>query len=108
MATVLPGLGVKAPLEFADRSALVVGLVAALAHVARGRPLLIAIDDLPWLDDTSTEVLAAVASAFAAVPILLDEAISVDWGVNRTEGRVIDIVDPAGRVTAVNSVRRCA
>jgi len=71
VATVLPGLGVKAPLEFADRSALVVGLVAALAHVARGRPLLIAIDDLPWLDDTSTEVLAAWASGFADVPILL-------------------------------------
>ncbi|HJX68091.1 MAG TPA: MarR family transcriptional regulator [Candidatus Limnocylindrales bacterium] len=31
---------------------------------------------------------------------LLDEAIAADWGVSRTEGRVIDIVDRAGRITA--------
>jgi DNA-binding MarR family transcriptional regulator len=31
---------------------------------------------------------------------LLDEAIAAFWGINRTEGRVIDIVDRAGRITA--------
>lgn len=31
---------------------------------------------------------------------VLDEAISEDWGVNRTEGRVLDIVERAGRITA--------
>lgn len=31
---------------------------------------------------------------------LLDEALSAFWGINRTEGRVIDIVDRAGRITA--------
>lgn len=31
---------------------------------------------------------------------LLDEAIAAYWGINRTEGRVIDIVDRAGRITA--------
>ncbi len=31
---------------------------------------------------------------------LLDEAIAAYLGINRTEGRVIDIVDRAGRITA--------
>jgi DNA-binding SARP family transcriptional activator/tetratricopeptide (TPR) repeat protein len=71
VATILPGLGVRPHLEFSDRSALVVALVAALARLARGRPALIAIDDLPWLDEASTEVVAAMASAFPDLPILL-------------------------------------
>jgi DNA-binding MarR family transcriptional regulator len=31
---------------------------------------------------------------------LLDEALAAYWGINRTEGRVIDIVDRAGRISA--------
>ncbi len=31
---------------------------------------------------------------------LLDEALAAYWGINRTEARVIDIVDRAGRITA--------
>jgi DNA-binding MarR family transcriptional regulator len=31
---------------------------------------------------------------------LLDEAVATYWGINRTEGRVIDIVERAGRITA--------
>jgi len=71
VATILPGLGVSPHLEFSDRSAFVVALVAALGRLSRGRPALIAVDDLPWLDEASTEVLAAVASAFVDVPILI-------------------------------------
>ncbi|MGD0020319.1 MAG: AAA family ATPase, partial [Candidatus Limnocylindrales bacterium] len=71
LATILPGLGVRPHLQFSERSALVAALVAALARLARGRPALIAIDDLPWLDEASTEVLSAIASGFPDVPILL-------------------------------------
>ncbi|MGD0020515.1 MAG: AAA family ATPase [Candidatus Limnocylindrales bacterium] len=71
VATILPGLGVSPHLEFADRSAFVVALVAALVRVARPRPLLIAIDDVPWLDEASAEVVGVIASAFSDVPILL-------------------------------------
>jgi DNA-binding SARP family transcriptional activator/tetratricopeptide (TPR) repeat protein len=71
LATLLPGLEVRPHLEFSDRSAFIVALVAALARVARKRPLIMAIDDLPWLDEASTEVAASLASAFPDVSILL-------------------------------------
>ena len=47
LATLLPALGIDPQLTFADRSALVAGLVSAVEHLARARPLFVAIDDLP-------------------------------------------------------------
>ena len=50
-----------------------------------------------------SELAAAVVEEIRGWQVdqdLLDEAIAAYWGINRTEGRVIDIVDRAGRITA--------
>ncbi len=96
VATLLPGLGVSPHLEFADRSALVMALVAALARVARARPMLVAIDDLPWLDEASTEVLSAAASAFPDVPILIAVAYRDEEPVSAHAATMLDALRRSG------------
>ena len=71
LATLVPGLGIEPRLAFTDRSAFVAALASAVDHVARARPLCLAIDDLPWLDPSSLELLGAVVSGMPASPILL-------------------------------------
>jgi DNA-binding SARP family transcriptional activator/tetratricopeptide (TPR) repeat protein len=90
VATILPGLGVSPHLQFSDRSALVVALVAALTRLARGQPALIAIDDLPWLDEASIEVLSAIASGFPDVPILLAVTYRDEESVPGTAAAILD------------------
>ncbi len=70
LTTLVPGLG-RGALRFAARPALVTGLVAAVDRIARSGPLMIAIDDIRWLDDPSREVLRAIASGLPDRPILL-------------------------------------
>lgn len=70
VATLVPGL-LADRLEFQDRGALVSALVAALVEFARSCPIVISIDDLPWLDDSSLTLLAALVAGGAGSPILI-------------------------------------
>ena len=71
MAAVAPGLGLQGTITFADRAALLEALACALAEAARERPLLLAIDDAPWLDASTLELLERVVANPAHVPILV-------------------------------------
>jgi DNA-binding SARP family transcriptional activator/tetratricopeptide (TPR) repeat protein len=68
---LVPHLSSVPGLVFEDRTALVSGLVGAIGQIARRRPLCIAIDDLPWLDAASLEVVTAALSGLADVGILI-------------------------------------
>jgi DNA-binding SARP family transcriptional activator/tetratricopeptide (TPR) repeat protein len=70
-AALLPGLNAVPHLAFAERSALQVALVAAMARLVRGTPRLIAIDDLPALDEASIELLGSIATALERQPVLI-------------------------------------
>lgn len=78
IATVAPDLGLRPGVAFAERPALVAALVAALERVAQQCPLVIAIDDLPWLDPASYEVLDAIISGLAQVPVLIAGTVRDD------------------------------
>ncbi len=71
VATLLPGLGVPPALVFSARPALVEALVLAVRRLARERPLFIAIDDLPWVDEATLELLGLLVAGAADVPILV-------------------------------------
>ncbi len=71
MATVAPGIGVSALVPFLDRSALIDALVLAMECAARGRPLLLAIDDIPWLDGSTLEILQRLLAGLARARILI-------------------------------------
>ena len=67
LTTLVPGLG-RGSLRFAAQPALVTGLVAAIDRIARSGPLMLAIDDVSWLDDPSRDVLRAIALRPAGPP----------------------------------------
>jgi DNA-binding SARP family transcriptional activator/Tfp pilus assembly protein PilF len=71
LATLIPGFDLGPPLKFEDRSAFVAALVQLVEHLARSRPLVVAIDDLPWLDPSSLELLGTVVAGLADAPILV-------------------------------------
>lgn len=71
VATLVPGMETAGRLPFEDRSALVAALYLALGRIARDRPLLIAVDDLAWLDDASADVIEAIGAVLPAAPILV-------------------------------------
>ena len=81
LATVLPGLGLVPALPFEERPALTAALASALERLTRRRPVCLALDDLPWLDAPSLEVLGLVLAGVDA-PLLLavtfrdDEAVA--------------------------------
>jgi DNA-binding SARP family transcriptional activator/tetratricopeptide (TPR) repeat protein len=86
ITTLAPGVG-RGSLRFAAQDALVTGLVAAVDRVTGDRPLLIAVDDVAWLDDPSKEVLRAVASGLPDRPILLAVTFRDDERSTRAEAR---------------------
>lgn len=69
LTTLAPGIG-RGSLRFAARPALVTAVVAAVDRIAARGPMLIAIDDLQWLDAASKEVLQAIVSGLADRPVL--------------------------------------
>ncbi|HEY5628071.1 MAG TPA: AAA family ATPase, partial [Candidatus Limnocylindrales bacterium] len=71
LASACPGLGIKPAIAFSERAALVDALVLALERIARAAPLVIAIDDLPWLDDATVELLQHVLARLPHTPILI-------------------------------------
>jgi len=72
LATRLPGLTV-APLSGSEREQrrLFQALIEFFVHQAAGAPLLVVLEDLHWSDDSSLELLPALARRIAAQPILL-------------------------------------
>ena len=70
VGTLIPALAPQR-LDFQDRPALVAALVAAFVELARDRPVVIAIDDVPWLDDSSLELLAALVAGASTSAVLI-------------------------------------
>ncbi len=53
-----------------DASALALGLLSTLRSLAAVQPVLVAVDDLQWLDETSSDALAFAARRLDAEPIV--------------------------------------
>ncbi len=95
LATVLPGI-VESSVAFEDGTALAAALVAAVARLSRVGPLFVAIDDLPWLDPATLEVLRGVVSGLAAAPILVASTYRDDEPVGDAIQSFLDQVRRAG------------
>ncbi|HKC29352.1 MAG TPA: AAA family ATPase [Jatrophihabitans sp.] len=54
-----------------DREMLAASVVEAVAVAARGRPLLLVLEDLHWADPASLMVVRAIADAVSALPVVL-------------------------------------
>ncbi|WP_459644488.1 helix-turn-helix transcriptional regulator [Kineococcus sp. NUM-3379] len=54
-----------------DRLLIHLAVLGLLEEVAAGRPLLLVVEDAPWLDASSAEVLAFVARRLSGAPVLL-------------------------------------
>ena len=99
-----PALGQPA-LTFRERSALIAALVDAMGAMARSQPLVLALDDLPWLDEPSLDLLAA-SSVPPGAPILvaatyrddepIPDAVDAADRAGATSGRDLDRGDAAG------------
>jgi DNA-binding SARP family transcriptional activator/tetratricopeptide (TPR) repeat protein len=98
VAALVPGMCAGGTLTFEDRSALVTGLVEAIEHVARERPVLIVVDDLPWLDESSVELLGAIISGLPTTPLMLATTHRDDEPV---PDRVTRLLDQVRRVGAI-------
>jgi DNA-binding NarL/FixJ family response regulator len=69
LALLLPELG-RPPAE-SDRATLFEAIRAALAAIAARAPSALLLDDLQWSDDTTLELLAAVAGPLEQEPLLI-------------------------------------
>ena len=96
IATVIPSLGVRPRLAFAERPALVSALVTALERFAARRPTVIAVDDLPWLDQASLETLGAVVSGLSHAPILLAATYRDDEPTGEAPAALVEQIRRAG------------
>jgi DNA-binding CsgD family transcriptional regulator len=76
LALLLPELGEPAPES--DRATLFEGVRCAFAHLGAGSPALIVLDDLQWSDETTIELLAALAPSLAEMPVLVVGAYRSD------------------------------
>jgi DNA-binding CsgD family transcriptional regulator len=81
LALILPELGDPAPAG--DRATLFEAVREALAHLARVGPVLLVLDDLQWSDDTTLELLAALAEPLGRMPVLA-------LGAHRSDGLARD------------------
>ncbi len=81
-------------IPFATPSALLAGIVSAFDSATHRGPVMIAVDDLPWLDDGSLDVLRAIGSGVSNRPFLV-----------AATGRVEDPW-PAGAVAFLDDIRR--
>ncbi|HUQ44732.1 MAG TPA: AAA family ATPase [Candidatus Limnocylindria bacterium] len=69
--TIAPWPGAGALLEFTTEAALRAGVLDALRRLSRERPVLLAVDDVHWLDAATTGVLAAGLVGLADRPVLI-------------------------------------
>ncbi len=69
LALLLPELGPAA--AGSDRATIFEAIRCALAHLADEQPLLVVLDDLQWSDETTIELLAALASPLGEMRVLV-------------------------------------
>ncbi len=98
IAAVAPSLALQGTMTFADRAALLDALSCALAEAARKRPLVLAIDDLPWLDTSTLELCQRVVAARIHAPILVATTARDDEPVPDQVRHFLDQVRRAGGV----------
>jgi DNA-binding SARP family transcriptional activator len=96
IAAMAPGLGFAGAITFADRAALVEALVLAVEQVARSRPLVLAIDDLPWLDPSTLELLERLVAGQTPAPILVVGTCRDDEPAPEPMRRLLDRVGRSG------------
>src|SRR5215218_3198500 len=76
LALLLPELG--EPAAETERATIFEAVRCALAHLAAERPLAILLDDLQWSDETTLELLAALAGPLQEMPVLVVGAYRSD------------------------------
>ena len=76
LALLLPELG-EAAAE-SDRATIFEAVRCALAHLGAAESTVVVLDDLQWSDDTTLELLAALAEPLQQVPVLVVAAYRTD------------------------------
>jgi DNA-binding NarL/FixJ family response regulator len=76
LALLLPELG--EPAAESDRATIFEAVRCALAHLSAERPAVVFLDDLQWSDDTTLELLAALAAPLRQMPVLVVAAYRSD------------------------------
>ncbi len=69
LALLLPELGETAPES--ERATIFEAIRCALAHLSTDQPLVLVLDDLQWSDETTLELLAALAGSLQQLPVLV-------------------------------------
>ncbi len=96
IASACPSLEIAPAITFASRAALVEGLVLAVERLASSEPLLIAIDDLPWLDDATVELLQHVIARLPDARVLVATTHRDDETLPSTAVRYLEQARRAG------------
>jgi len=76
LALLLPELG-EAAAE-SERATIFEAVRCALAHLSDSQPLILVLDDLQWSDETTLELLAALAGPLQQLPVLVIAAYRSD------------------------------
>lgn len=76
LALLLPELG--EPAAESDRATLFESIRCALAHLGAEAPAVVVLDDLQWSDDTTLELLSALAVPLRQMPVLVIAAYRSD------------------------------
>jgi len=76
LALLLPELGEAA--EESERATIFEAVRCAFAHLSADRPAVVVLDDLQWSDETTLELLAALAEPLRQLPVLLVAAYRSD------------------------------
>jgi DNA-binding NarL/FixJ family response regulator len=76
LALLLPELG--EPATETDRATIFEAIRCALAHLSTEQPLTVFLDDLQWSDETTLELLAALADPLQRMPVLVIAAYRSD------------------------------
>lgn len=69
--TIAPSLASGSQLAFTTDQALRTGVVDAVRHLAEARPLVVAADDIQWLDPATLGLLGALPLALGARPVFV-------------------------------------
>ena len=81
----------ESPLDPRTIATAVLTMIRALATTA---PVVLVVDDLPWLDVPSAKVLSFVLRRAGAAPVGLLGAVRTDWSGERPPILALDHVDP--------------
>lgn len=95
--TVVAAFGPPA-LTFRERSALDVALIEAMGAMARSAPLVLALDDLPWVDEPSLDLLGALVAARPASPILVAGSYRDDEPIPDALDRLLEQARRSGAI----------